>query len=1079
MALVLADRVRETTTTAGTGTITLLGAVPSCQSFAVVGDGNTTYYTIVAYSGTEWEVGIGTYTAAGTTLSRDTVLSSSNSGSLVNFSAGTKDVFVDYPAGKAVTTDTLAYPPPIGGTTPAAGTFTTLTATGQTSLGGVAGAEGLRVGTTASSVNFWYAIGSTTNAGVQFRPSGADASIAALFSSKGTNQVSFYTNTFGSEQARIAHTASAVNYVQVTGAATTAPPTISAQGSDAAVDLTVTSKTTGVIRLQTGGINVLRLRPATSGVNYFDVYQSATNKTPYIQSVGSDTNVPFTILTQGTGAIDLAAGSSGVNISNGGTVTAVTRTAGGSAYTTFPSVAISAPTTAGGVQATASVTRMFNSAATIAGGGTGYTVGDTLTVVGGTPISTAATYTVATVSAGVITSVTVPTSQAYTALPSNPVSVTGGTGSGATLNLTWAVDPGGLSITNAGSGYVEQPTVSFSGGGGSGAAAYATVGSATIIKSIGVTGGTTSLDFQTPASATNTVPVLRLRDVSVGTSNTGFVQIQNNNGYSSIIAQGPANAGINFASNGTGSISLNTNSTNETTQLRVAHTASAVNYVQVTGNITSNSPQISFTGSDAGVGGALITKGNGAISFFNNGTTTSRQFRIGAGVVTTAVNYINADGSATGNATQFQTYGTDTNIAMALRTSGTGAIDLAAGSSGVNISNGGSVTAITRTVQGSLYTSVPSLAISAPTTAGGVQATATANLGVLAATIVSGGTGYTAGDTLTVVGGTGTSAQLTVSTVSSGVITAVTVAAQNGVYSVFPTSPVSVTGGTGSSATFNISGGILSTFTITNAGTGYVEQPTVSFSGGGGSGAAAYATVGSVTTIKSIGASTTGTTLASIQFVTPNTANPNYPPLTIRDIANSDTGLIVSPNTGYAQLFAGNASNSILMLGSAGTSSIYFNTQGSSQTNQMRVAHTASAVNYVQVTGSITNQGASALPSISVQGSDATTYMGIGVKGTTGYIAFYGANATNAQVFRIKTTNASSTANFLEVTAGASGSAPVLGVSGTDTNIDLALTPKGTGVVQFGTYTATVTAVAGYILIKDSGGTTRKLAVLT
>jgi len=56
MALVLADRVRETTTTAGTGTITLLGAVPSCQSFAAVGDGNTTYYTIVAYSGTVWEV---------------------------------------------------------------------------------------------------------------------------------------------------------------------------------------------------------------------------------------------------------------------------------------------------------------------------------------------------------------------------------------------------------------------------------------------------------------------------------------------------------------------------------------------------------------------------------------------------------------------------------------------------------------------------------------------------------------------------------------------------------------------------------------------------------------------------------------------------------------------------------------------------------------------------------------------------------------------------------------------------------------------------------------------------------------
>jgi hypothetical protein len=102
MAFVLADRVKETTTTTGTGTITLLGAVSAYQSFAAIGNGNVTYYTIAGQTGTEWEVGIGTYTASGTTLSRDTVLSSSNAGSLVSFSAGTKDVWCDYPAGRAV-----------------------------------------------------------------------------------------------------------------------------------------------------------------------------------------------------------------------------------------------------------------------------------------------------------------------------------------------------------------------------------------------------------------------------------------------------------------------------------------------------------------------------------------------------------------------------------------------------------------------------------------------------------------------------------------------------------------------------------------------------------------------------------------------------------------------------------------------------------------------------------------------------------------------------------------------------------------------------------------------------------------
>jgi hypothetical protein len=106
MPLVLADRVNETTTTTGTGTVTLAGAVSGYQSFAVIGNANTTYYTIVHQTANEWEVGIGTYTSSGTLLSRDTVLASSNSGSPVNFSAGTKFVFCDYPAGRAVYLDT-------------------------------------------------------------------------------------------------------------------------------------------------------------------------------------------------------------------------------------------------------------------------------------------------------------------------------------------------------------------------------------------------------------------------------------------------------------------------------------------------------------------------------------------------------------------------------------------------------------------------------------------------------------------------------------------------------------------------------------------------------------------------------------------------------------------------------------------------------------------------------------------------------------------------------------------------------------------------------------------------------------
>ena len=102
MPLVLKDRVKESSTTTGTGTLTLGGAASGFQSFAVIGNGNTTYYAIVDSASGAFEVGIGTYTSSGTTLSRDTVLESSNAGALVDFAAGSKDVFVTYPAERSV-----------------------------------------------------------------------------------------------------------------------------------------------------------------------------------------------------------------------------------------------------------------------------------------------------------------------------------------------------------------------------------------------------------------------------------------------------------------------------------------------------------------------------------------------------------------------------------------------------------------------------------------------------------------------------------------------------------------------------------------------------------------------------------------------------------------------------------------------------------------------------------------------------------------------------------------------------------------------------------------------------------------
>ena len=104
MALVIKDRVKETTTTTGTGTYTLAGAVSGFETFtANLSNSDTTYY--VCTDNTDFEVGLGTFTSSGTTLARTTILASSNSNNAVNWSSGTRTIFMTYPADKAVFKD--------------------------------------------------------------------------------------------------------------------------------------------------------------------------------------------------------------------------------------------------------------------------------------------------------------------------------------------------------------------------------------------------------------------------------------------------------------------------------------------------------------------------------------------------------------------------------------------------------------------------------------------------------------------------------------------------------------------------------------------------------------------------------------------------------------------------------------------------------------------------------------------------------------------------------------------------------------------------------------------------------------
>jgi hypothetical protein len=219
-----------------------------------------------------------------------------------------------------------ASPGPIGGTTPDAGTFTTLTATGQTSLGGSAGGEGLRVLNVASTVNYLEIQGATATNGPIVTTVGTDTNIPLNFRVKGSGSFRFNTNnTLGTEQFRVAHTASAVNYVQVTGAATTAAPVISAQGSDANIVLRVASKGTQVIAFSTNysgsgtGNTQFTVSHTANSVNNLNVSGAVTGAAPNLSTSGGDTNIDLALTPKGTGRVTTAAAIVATGGISGGT----------------------------------------------------------------------------------------------------------------------------------------------------------------------------------------------------------------------------------------------------------------------------------------------------------------------------------------------------------------------------------------------------------------------------------------------------------------------------------------------------------------------------------------------------------------------------------------------------------------------------------------------------------------------------------------------------------------------------------------------------------------------------------------
>ena len=181
MALVLADRVQETTTTSGTGSVTLAGAVSGFQTFAVIGNGNTCYYTIV--NGSAWEVGIGTYSTTGPTLARTTVLSNSNGNTSPITLSGGSNVFVTYPSEKSINLDASDNASPLG--TIASGTWQ------GTTIGVAYGGTGV---TTSSGANSVMLRDANQNVAVN-RLNQANTSVAAAGGTTNLTTASTYSQT--------------------------------------------------------------------------------------------------------------------------------------------------------------------------------------------------------------------------------------------------------------------------------------------------------------------------------------------------------------------------------------------------------------------------------------------------------------------------------------------------------------------------------------------------------------------------------------------------------------------------------------------------------------------------------------------------------------------------------------------------------------------------------------------------------------------------------------------------------------------------------------------------------------------
>jgi hypothetical protein len=631
MALVLQDRVKETTTTVGTGTFTLGGTSTGFVPFSVIGDGNETYYTAVDNATGAWEVGIGTYNTG--TLTRDTVLASSNGGSKVPFVAGSKDVFVAYPAEKAVTLDTAQTlsnktlsAANLG--TPTAGVLTN--ATGLPLTTGVTG--------TLPIANGGTAVTSAPSNGQLLIGNGAGYTLATLTAGSGVT----ITNAPGSI------TINAPEVGTVTAVTATAP-LASSGGNTPDISLT------GVVSVQNGGTGVATLTGyvKASGTAAFtavaqipagDVSGLGTMATQNANSVaitgGSINGTTVGLTTPSTGAFTTVSAASGFygnltgdvtgNVSgNAGTVTNGVYTTGdqtiGGTKTFTNTISGSITGNAANVTGTVAVANGGTGATTLTGyvKASGTSAFTAVASIPNTDISGLGTMSTqnannVAITGGSINGTTVGASTAstgaFTTLSASGVFTAKNGGSAATPDITTSGD------TNTGIFFPAADTIAFTEGG---------VESMRIDSSGNLAIGTTTASFKitnnfdAPATWGNAAGNFIEMWQNSGTSALGVAMGDNsiasfttNNGYNLVLATDGVER-MRVATS-TGNVGIGTTTANAKLQIQSGTSPTqptwAASDVVIAGNSAGNS---SFYQSFSDTGGGLV---------FSTPTTRARSF---------------------------------------------------------------------------------------------------------------------------------------------------------------------------------------------------------------------------------------------------------------------------------------------------------------------------------------------------------------------------------------------------------------------------------------------------------------------